>query len=232
MDISKFNQELAYKVAKANGLEKNNRVKEAIKVWIEITEMVIKMSKLPKLDFSFRSMLIERTEQIIKHIKDLKRISSIRLETEWKTSPTSPPLKRDEEKNETKSLHTKKVESNKQTIPSIQEQKHPNLSKTEKNNLKVIESDDIKNLPKGFQEIETSEDFTIITPHDKEYVEKILNKDIDMSVFKHPENKSEGTSDRIVIEQPKGKNKMICFACGIEVPSNTKICPNCGTALN
>ena len=132
MDISKFNQELAYKVAKANGLEKNNRVKEAIKVWIEITEMVLKMSKLPKLEFSFRSMLIERTEQIIKHIKDLKRISSIHAEPKWESPPIVQPPKIDDVKEETKSFHSKQ---NTQTIPSIQEQKHPNLSKTENKNV-------------------------------------------------------------------------------------------------
>ena len=86
MDISKFNQELAYKVARATGFEKNKRIKEAIQEWIEITEMVIKISKLPKLDFSFRSMLIEKTEQIINHIKELKQRSSIPLQIKPKKS--------------------------------------------------------------------------------------------------------------------------------------------------
>ena len=226
MDISKFNQELAYKVAKANGLEKHQRVKEAIKVWIEISEMVITMSKLPKLDFSFRSMLIEKTEQIINHIKDLKRISSISLKMQKQETVISPKSKSIEDKTETLSNET---EFKSKSYPSIQEQRHPEILGPEKKPSKIIENNDIKNLPKGFKEIETSDDFTIITPHDKEYVEKILNQDIDMSVFKHPEPNL-GSDNREVTS--KGGDKLICFACGTELPPGTKICSSCGTKLS
>lgn len=226
MDISKFNQELAYKVAKANGLEKHQRVKEAIKVWIEISEMVLTISKLPKLDFSFRSMLIEKAEQIINHIKDLKKISSISLKMQTQESVVSPESKRIGDKTETLS---KETEFKSKSFPSIQEQRHPEIPEAEKKPSKIIESDDIKNLPKGFKEIETSDDFTIVTPHDKEYVEKILNQDIDMNVFKHPE--SNAGSDNKEITSKDG-NKLICFACGTELPPGTKKCPNCGIKLN
>lgn len=226
MDISKFNQELAYKVAKANGLEKHQRVKEAIKVWIEISEMVLTISKLPKLDFSFRSMLIEKAEQIINHIKDLKKISSISLKMQTQESVKSPDSKRIEKKME---ILSKNTELKTKSFPSIQEQRHPEIPGAEKKPSTIIESDDIKNLPKGFKEIETSDDFTIITPHDKEYVEKILNQDIDMSVFKHPESNAGADNKEIA---SKDRNKLICFACGTELPPGTKNCPNCGIKLN
>ena len=235
MDISKFNQELAYKVAKANGLEKHQRFKEAVEVWIEITEMVIRMSKLPKLDFSFRSMLIEKTEQIIKHIKDLKQISSQRIKKQSHETVKTPPSKSVENQRE-KGIF--KITDSKIPSPnSIEEQKNPELSKTEKSmtdtkQMKFIESDDIENLPKGFKEIETSEDFTIITPHDKEYVEKILSQDIDMSVFKHPESDMKEKPNERFHNEGKKADKLICFACGTKLPHGTKICPNCGSKLN
>lgn len=235
MDISKFNQELAYKVAKANGLEKHQRIKEAVEVWIEITEMVIKMSKLPKLDFSFRSMLIEKTELIIKHIKDLKQISPLTVKKQSHETALVPPSKSVE--NQRENGQSKIIDSKTTSPYSIQEQKIPEISKTEKSmieskNMKFIESDDIKNLPKGFKEIETSDDFTIITPHDKEYVEKILSQDIDMSVFKHPESDMKAKPNETFHNEGKKADKLICFACGTELPPGTKICPNCGSKLN
>jgi hypothetical protein len=232
MDISKFNQELAYKVAKATGFEKNQRLKEAIQEWIEITEMVIKISKFPKLEFSFRSMLIEKTEQIINHIKELKQLSSTPLQTEPRKSVKSPPPKTSERTVEIKPKK-EKTESKTESFPSIQEQKHPEVAVNKDKEQKVIKSD-IKNLPKGFKEIETSDDFTIITPHDQDYVKKILNQDIDMSVFKHPDANSKSNTEKSV---SKGKssvnmNKLICFACGAELPLGTKVCPDCGTKLS
>jgi len=235
MDISKFNQELAYKVAKANGLEKHQRFKEAVDVWIQITEMVIRMSKLPKLDFSFRSMLIEKTEQIIKHIKDLKQISSRTVKKQSQETLGSLPSENSED--QIKNVNLKISDSKIPSPYSIEEQKDPEISKTEKSvterkQMKFIESDDIKNLPKGFKEIETSNDFTIITPHDKEYVEKILSQDIDMSVFDHPEPDMKAKPNEGVHNEGKKADKLICFACGTELPHETKICPNCGSKLN
>lgn len=229
MDISKFNQELAYKVAKANGLEKHQRIDEAINIWIEITEMVISMSKLPKIDFAFRSMLIERTQQIIKHIKELKQKSQSLIKIQAQELVSSSPTKNTEtEIEETQSMEHES--STKEPIPSIQDQKHPDLSGIEKNQMEFIESEDIQNIPKGFKEIKTSEDFTIITPHDKEYVEKILSQDIDMSALK-PESNNDSATKEVYQKDNLDSDKMICYACGTEVPVGSKICPNCGTKL-
>jgi len=52
MDISKFNQELGVKIAKAKSFEKYNDLKNAIKLWIEVSEMIIAASKTGGLDFS------------------------------------------------------------------------------------------------------------------------------------------------------------------------------------
>lgn len=72
MDITKFNKKLAEKVAKANAYEKNNRIQDAIDTWVEISEMALNASKTPNLDFSYRSMIIKKAQQIIEHIKELK----------------------------------------------------------------------------------------------------------------------------------------------------------------
>ncbi len=64
MDITKFNTQLGAKIAKAKSYEKNGDKESAIKLWIEISEMTLNFSKSPDLDFSFRNMLINRTEQI------------------------------------------------------------------------------------------------------------------------------------------------------------------------
>lgn len=231
MDISKFNQELAYKVAKANGLEKHQRFKEAVKVWIEISEMVISMSKLAKIDFAFRSMLIEKTKQIINHIKDLKRLSSSPVKKLSQETVTRPPARSIEKKIDV-SQPKEKITSKSESIPSIQEQKHPDMSGTERNEIKFVESDDVQNMPKGFKEIETSQDFTIITPHDKEYVEKILSQDIDMSVFAPPESHTKPSTKEVTQKSELNGVGLICFACGTELPLGTKICPNCGTKLS
>ena len=45
MDITKFNKNLAEKVAKANAYEKNNRIQDAIDTWVEISEMALNASK-------------------------------------------------------------------------------------------------------------------------------------------------------------------------------------------
>ena len=51
-----------------------------------------------------------------------------------------------------------------------------------------------------------------------------------MSIFKHDKQNSQ-PQKHIELEQPKDDKKIVCFACGTISPSNTKICPNCGTEL-
>ena len=72
MDISQFNKNLGTKIKKANIFESQNDFKEAIRLWVEISEMILKASKDRSLNVSYRSMLIKKTEQILAHIRDLK----------------------------------------------------------------------------------------------------------------------------------------------------------------
>jgi len=219
MDIAQFNKELSYKVAKANGLEKHNNLKEAIRIWVDISEMALKMSKTPNLDFSYKSMLMEKTEQIIAHIKDLKLRISGRKEKESMiqeaTVSKSDYLDVEEEMT--------KVESTlKKVAPSKVSNKNDEVS--------IIKNNDIKNLPIGFKEVKASQDFKIITPHDEDYVNKMLKKEVNMDIFS-PNKAKDQSSSRIEFEHPLDKDKIICFACGTEIPSKSRKCPNCGTEL-
>ncbi|NHJ23917.1 MAG: zinc ribbon domain-containing protein [Candidatus Lokiarchaeota archaeon] len=219
MDIAKFNKELSYKVAKANGLEKNNKLNEAIEIWLNVSEMALKMSKTPNLEFSYKSMLMEKTEQIIAHIKDLKsRLSGqkeVKLISKGLSSSKIEYIDEDEDIQESHPIA-----------------KQAPVTKDSKINpeIDIIEESDIKNLPIGFKEIKPKKDFKIVTPHDENYVKDMLKKEVDMDIFKHS-NTEENSSQRVEFEQPVDKNKIICFACGTEIPSKSNKCPNCGTNL-
>jgi hypothetical protein len=231
MDIAKFNQELSYKVAKANGLEKHKRFQEAIDLWLDISEMALNASKTPKIEVYYKSMLIEKTKQIINHIKDLKsRLYEQKgraqpLRKEFIPQPETSEVISEEEIIEDDVEQTQFEASDSSTISN--EVKTPG----DMSEAKIIESSEIKNLPIGFKEIEASEDFTIITPHDKDHVKKILSQDHDLSVFTH-DDKEVKPQSQSEPEQPRNKAKIICFACGSEIPANSKVCRACGTKLD
>jgi len=226
MDITKFNKNLAEKVVKANAYEKNNRIQDAIDSWVEISEVALNASKTPNLDFSYRSMIIKKAQQIIEHIKELKA----KIQTGIEPSSLLIDDAFDEELfDESDPFEEIEAKSPKATITS-REINNNDIPKKD-NEFTFVEESDFKNLPKGFKEIEASKDFEIVTPHDKDYVEKIIKQDIDMSIFKHDKQNSQ-PQKHIELEQPKDDKKIVCFACGTISPSNTKICPNCGTELN
>lgn len=229
MDITQFNKELAVRIATAKRYEKNGDIKSAIKLWLEISEMTISLSKNPKLDASFRNMLMNRTKGIFEHVKILK---SKQLEEELYNEKIVSPQE------------TTHVEVSSETIQSESEdfQGQESIETTASSSdtsssQKIIEDSDLKSLPKGFKEIETSEDFEIVTPHDKDFVKKQLDKALDSDYFKakKQEGSEEGSKrqDRPDFEQTKdGKNK-ICFACGYDKNLLTdKTCKNCGTNLD
>ena len=221
MDIAKFNQELSYKVTKANGLEKHKKYQEAIDLWLDISEMALNVSKTPNIEFYYKSMLIEKTKQIIKHIKDLKSKLYGQKGREQISRQEIIPQPKLSEIKPGEELIDDEIEP---APPETHE------SSTFSDDVKIIESSDIENLPIGFKEIETSEDFRIITPHDKDHVEKMLRQDHDMSIFTH-DDKEVKTQSENEPEPPLDKTKIICFACGSEIPSNSKICPNCKTVI-
>jgi len=226
MDIAKFNKELSYRVAKATGFENNNKINEAIDEWVEISEMVIRASKTPNLEFSYRAMLIEKTKQIIEHIKILK----FKLAGERKMEIIEELTDVQEDIEVSDNNVENGIDSPKFEIASPPKEEVEEDSEFPKKEPKVIKDSKFKNLPKGFKEIKPSEDFEIKTPHDKDYVKRIISQDKkDKSVSKQPRewNKSKDSISGKFI----GQNKGICFACGEKVKTGIKICPHCGTIL-
>ena len=225
MDIAKFNKELGTKIAIAKSLEKSNEITAAIKLWVEISEMTLRFSKSQNLNFSFKNMLIKKTEGLIQHIKNLKSgkiiedISGEEIEPKVEETPDQEIIDAvSSEKSYSEDFLTDDEEVSKEI---------------ESKDVKFIEDSELQNLPDGFKEIQPKKGFKIITPHDNNYVKKVLKKDIDMSIFtpKKGENGQTQNQGKIELEQPKNNNKVICFACGAELPAKTKICPDCGTTI-
>ncbi|MHA1670096.1 MAG: hypothetical protein ACTSV5_05895 [Promethearchaeota archaeon] len=215
MYIQKFNKDLGYKVAKAQGFEKNNKIQEAIEEWLGISDLVLNVTKTPNLNFSYKSMLIEKIKQIMEHVKMLKAQIHI-------SKPEPANLEEEFEEEQI-------------TLSQDKKEKYlldPNLEATKP---KIIDNSEFKNIPKGFKEIEAPEDFKIITPHDEDFVKNILNMDVDMRVFKH--EKQESTSQKIDDIRPpfkpsKDGKSEFCFACGAAIAPNQDKCPSCGTKLH
>ncbi|MHA1804602.1 MAG: hypothetical protein ACTSU4_08715, partial [Promethearchaeota archaeon] len=72
MDVARFNKILKDKIATAKRLENHGELQDAIKRWLEISELALQASKRSDIEFKFKAMLIKKTEQIIDHVKDLK----------------------------------------------------------------------------------------------------------------------------------------------------------------
>ncbi|MFX1316409.1 MAG: hypothetical protein ACFE9T_11135 [Promethearchaeota archaeon] len=229
MDIAKFNKELATKIAIAKNLERSNEITAAIKIWLEISEMTLRFSKSRGLDYSFRNMLIKRTEGILQHIQNLKSGKGIeeRLVKETELELEEPP---NQELRENTS--PKEIDSTETEIDNLLITHDKKSNRIDSKKVKIIDDSEFKNIPNGFKEIHPSEDFKIITPHDEEYVEKLLKKVSEMSFLKPKEGEDEQIPNKIELEQPKNSKKLICFACGAELPAKTKICPDCGSHLN
>ncbi|MFX1298246.1 MAG: hypothetical protein ACFFD2_25750, partial [Promethearchaeota archaeon] len=155
MDIAKFNKELGYRVAKATGFENNNKINEAIDEWVEISEMVIRASKTPNLEFSYRTMLIEKTKQIIEHIKSLKlnlaRERKMEIIEEFTDGLEVGEVSDNSVKNG--------IDSTEFGIGSPPKEEVEEEAAFPKKKSNVIEDSIFKNLPKGFKEIKASEDF-------------------------------------------------------------------------
>jgi len=230
MDIAKFNQDLSYKITKANGLEKHKRIQEAVDLWLEICDMTLRVSKTPNLEFSYKSMLIDKTKQMIEHIKNLKQklISQRRVaqRTEQKPIPQSidSEIKTESTQSETK------VESVPNSISENSNESETIITQDDIKEVKAVKDSDIKNLPIGFKEIETTEEFKIITPHDKDHIKKIQSQAHTLDISKQ-EKKDLPLPKRIEPDPPINESNIICFACGSEIPSQSRKCPTCGTDL-
>ncbi len=206
MNIESFNRELSKKIAVANSHEKRDELHDAINAWISISEMTLNVSKDPNIDNIYRRMLISKTEQILKHIKDLKVKLAI----------------------------PNRVRKEEEVQDMIYVQENQNKIKSNENTThKVGENPKNKGIPEGILEIKPSNDFMILTPHeelDKEILKeakKIYKLDNDES----ESNREDQDNDSIIIEQPEDETKKICFACGTENTPNTKKCKSCNTEL-
>jgi len=226
MDITKFNKELGTKIALAKKLEKNNRIEAAIDLWVEISEMILNFSKSKNLDVSFRHMLISRTKGILDHIKNLKS-GQIDKEIEQEIIQVNNG-KLQLESSSTEAMQEFEIQegNSNEAEPRV-------IDET----ASVFEKTDLRNLPNGFKEIRVSEDFKIITPHDEDFVKKQLSHEVNMDAFKgKKEEKQHSDSmaprERFDFEEPENKESLICFACGTEMPTNKKVCPNCGTSID
>ena len=230
MDIAKFNQELSYKVAKANGLEKIHKYQEAVDLWLDISEMTLRVSKTPNLQFSYKSMLIEKTKQMIEHIKNLKQklVSQRRVVQRTEQKPIHQKIVSEIETEPT--ISETKIESALNSISKNANESEINIPQNDIKEVKVVQDSDIENLPIGFKEIETTEDFKIITPHDEDYVSKIISEDHSLGSSKQ-EKKDVSLPKRIEPDPPINSSNIICFACGSEISSKSKKCPTCGTDL-
>ena len=221
MDITKFNQELKTKVALANSYEKRKEIDSAIKLWLEISEMTIKYSKSKGINASFKIMLINRTKGIFEHIKNLK---AGQVEKDLFEEDVYIP---EEDIQEEKAFEITEKEK---IIPEKKETKEIRPFKpVEEKEIKTVEESNFKNIPKGFKEIQTSNDFKIITPHDEDYVKKHISQETNPSEKQNSLPKQE----RIDFEQLEDSEYLICFACGYDKNmKDAKTCKSCGTTLN
>ena len=229
MDIAKFNQELSYKIAKANGLEKIHKYQEAVDLWLDISDMTLRMSKTPNLSFPYKTMLIDKTKQMIEHIKNLKQklISQRRVDQRIARKPIQQNIVSETETEPI--ISETKIESAPSPISENLNESEINIPPDDIEEIKVVKDSDIENLPIGFKEIEPTEDFKIITPHDKDFVSKLISQDHSLDSSKQ-EKKDVPLPKRIEPDPPTDSANIICFACGSEIPKSKK-CPSCGTDL-
>ncbi|MFW9826185.1 MAG: hypothetical protein ACFFEY_01025 [Candidatus Thorarchaeota archaeon] len=226
MDITRFNKELANKIAQAKRYEKSNEIKSAIKIWLEISEMTINLSKSRNINISFKNMLITRTKQIFEHIKNLKSgyFEEELLESKYSSqkgiSAIEPSFEYDFDEDET---------NQEQDVTE-------NADSRDISTNKIIENSEYKNMPKGFKELKTSEDFKIITPHDEDFLKKQLDKAFESEYFRARNRETNDTPKvkrTLETDQPREGKYKTCFACGYDKNlAKDKICKNCGTILD
>ncbi len=230
MDIAKFNQDLSYKINKANGLEKHNKVQEAVDLWLEICDMTLRVSKTPNLEFSYKSMLIDKTKQMISHIKNLKQklISQRRVAQRIEQKPVRQIIDSEVKTEPTQNEIIFKPASN--SVSENSNESETSITPDDIKEAKPVKNNDIKNLPIGFTEIETNEEFKIITPHDKDHIKKIQEQDHSLD-FSKREKKDLPLPKKIEPDPPINASNIICFACGSEISSKSSKCPTCGTDL-
>lgn len=228
MDIAQFNNLLKEKISSAKRFEKRSEWESAINRWLEISEMILNTSKRSDIEFTFRSMLIKKTEQIIEHVKELKA----------KTLPTPISHHKPEIDIQEEPVGIEEIGD---LLKGEEEILKPPIKETEFQPEKIDSKDtfddsDLKQMPTGFKEISTPKDFKILTPHDEDHIKNLIAKS-EESTFSKPQKKEVEDSGRpsedfkIELDKATEKGEIICFACGQENPPGSKVCKNCGTEL-
>ena len=229
MDITQFNKELGKKISIAKSYEIKGDIKAAIQQWVEISEMALNFSKSSKLDVAFKNMIINRTKGIFAHIKNLK---ASQFKEEIYIEDLKTPIEVPKEEISSQRIQNENYLDQEEEVNDTSA-----VNSTINSKHTVVEDSKFQDLPKGFKEIKTSEDFKIITPHDEDFVEKQRAKASESEMVK-PKNQqiSEEETKQVIrldFEQPKNGKDLICFACGYDKNTlNDKVCKNCGTDLN
>lgn len=227
MDITQFNKELGKKIAIAQRFEKKGDIQAAIQQWVDISEMALNFSKSSKIDVAFKNMIINRTKGIFAHIKNLKA-SQFKEEIYMEDLETPKEVPKEE-------ISAQLIQNENHLDQEEEVNEISVIDSTINSKHTIVEDSELKNLPKGFKEIKTSEDFKIITPHDEDFVEKQRVKSSESEMFK-PKNQQASEEEpkqvvRLDFEQHKNGKNLICFACGSPNDINDKVCKNCGTDL-
>ncbi|MBD3254615.1 MAG: hypothetical protein GF383_05955 [Candidatus Lokiarchaeota archaeon] len=232
MNISKFNKKLGEKIAKAHSFERNKRTQDAIDMWIEVSEMTIAASKSPRIESTYRNMLITRTQTILNHIKELKNGPKV----EQIPQTYSPNSTSKEPKDSSKIILEKKnnkIKSNEDTNKkNLENKKESNKQKDQTNkfdNDNWIEHQKSESKASDLIEIEAPKDFKIVTPHDPDFPKKMkeLSEKIDTNIFTPSAKENQKSNNK---KEDLGDN-VICFACGAKNNKEAVVCDECGVKL-
>ncbi len=204
--IITFNEKLKDLVDKAKGYDNLKNYKKSIKAWIEISEFCLKFAGDPKIDITYKNMLVKKIRNIINHVKSLK-------------------LKMQQKEQKIIELEEKKISALIYDLPEPPIGEPEALdSSVDNGTIKddIISSDqkvksikDLKNTPNGFKQIKPKiYDFKTIIPKNKT----------------KPTVNSEKESPKK--ENKLKKPTRSCPFCGGEIVIDEKICSHCGTPLS
>ncbi len=204
--IVTFNEKLKDLVDKAKGYDNLKNYKKSIKAWIEISEFCLKFAVDPKIDITYKNMLVKKIRNIINHVKSLK-------------------LKMQQKERKIIELEEKKISALIDDLPEPPIGEPVALdSSVDNGTIKddIISSDqkvksiqDLKNIPNGFKQIKAKTyDFKTIIPKNQSRPMVNLEKESPKK-----ENK---------LKKPTRS----CPFCGGAIGIDMKICSHCGTPLS
>lgn len=204
--IVTFNEKLKDLIDKAKGYDNLKNYKKSIKAWIEISEFCLQFTKNPKMDITYKNMLVKKIRNIINHVKSLK-------------------LKMQQKEQRIIELEEKKISALIDDLPEPPKGEPEALdSSVDNGTIKddIISSDqkvksikDLKNFPNGFKQIKPKTyDFKTIIPKNK--TKPTVNSE----------------KESLKKENKLKKQTRSCPFCGGEIVIDEKICSHCGTPLS